>query len=79
MVRANEGDTGGQDGRTMRVLKRTIMLTVILLACAGVYSALRNLPISSGCSFYSECPDDPAKAEAPSVAAVGSPSESVAP
>lgn len=64
---------------TMKVLKRTIMFTVILLACAGVYSALRNLPISSGCSFYSECPDDPVKTDTPSVAAVGSASESVAP
>ena len=30
---------------------------VIALACAGVYSALRNLPVASGCGFYGECPE----------------------
>jgi hypothetical protein len=27
------------------------------LALAGAYDALRNLPVRSGCNFYSECPD----------------------
>ena len=45
----------------MSLFKRTVMFTVILLACAGVYSAVRNMPVLSGCSFYSECPDDEAK------------------
>lgn len=27
------------------------------LALAGAYDALRNLPVLSGCNFYSECPD----------------------
>ena len=40
----------------MRAVKRTVMFTVILLACAGVYGALRNLPVVSGCAFYGECP-----------------------
>ena len=42
----------------MGLFKRTVMFTVILLACAGVYSALRNMPVLSGCCFYSDCPDD---------------------
>jgi hypothetical protein len=45
----------------MSLFKRTVMFTVILLACAGVYSAVRNMPVLSGCSFYSDCPDDEAK------------------
>jgi hypothetical protein len=40
----------------MRSVKRTVMFTVILLACAGVYGALRNLPVVSGCAFYGVCP-----------------------
>lgn len=43
----------------MKSVKRTVMFTVIVLACAGVYGALRNLPIISGCAFYGECPQDP--------------------
>ena len=27
------------------------------LALAGAYDALRNLPVLSGCNFYSDCPD----------------------
>lgn len=42
----------------MSLFKRTVMFTVILLACAGVYSALRNMPVLSGCGFYSDCPSD---------------------
>ncbi|MDY6946102.1 MAG: hypothetical protein SXG53_10310 [Pseudomonadota bacterium] len=30
------------------------------LALAGAYDALRNLPVLSGCNFYSECPDNSA-------------------
>jgi hypothetical protein len=41
----------------MRSVKRTVLFAVILLACAGVYAALRNLPVISGCAFYGECPD----------------------
>lgn len=26
------------------------------LALAGAYGALRNLPVLSGCNFYSDCP-----------------------
>ncbi len=54
----------------MKVLKRAVMFTVILLACAGVYSALTNMPVLSGCTFYGECPDDAAKEELPSVASM---------
>jgi len=28
------------------------------LALAGAYDALLNLPVLSGCNFYSECPDN---------------------
>lgn len=34
------------------------------LALAGAYDALRNLPVLSGCNFYSQCPDDSATATA---------------
>ena len=49
----------------MGVFKRTVMFTVVLLACAGVYSALRNMPVLTGCSFYGQCADNAAKAESP--------------
>lgn len=48
----------------MGLFKRTVMFTVILLACAGVYSALRNMPVLSGCGFYSDCPDEPGELHA---------------
>ena len=32
------------------------------LALAGAYDALRNLPVLSGCNFYSECPDNSSSA-----------------
>jgi hypothetical protein len=53
----------------MRVLfRRVVMFAVTLLACAGVYTALRNMPVLSGCGFYAECPADGASAELPAVA-----------
>jgi hypothetical protein len=54
----------------MSVFKRAVMFTVVLLACAGVYSALRNMPVLSGCSFYSDCPDDASKVELPAIASM---------
>jgi hypothetical protein len=55
------------------------MFTVILLACAGVYSAVRNMPVLSGCGFYGDCPDDAAKTELPAVASMDTSGGSVAP
>lgn len=40
----------------MKVLKKAVIGTVAVLAGVGVYSAVINLPIVSGCSFYSDCP-----------------------
>jgi hypothetical protein len=51
-------------------VKRAVMLTVILLACAGVYSAVTNMPVLSGCTFYGECPADAAKNEVPAIASM---------
>lgn len=45
----------------MRVFRRMVMFAVTLLACAGVYTALRNMPVLSGCGFYAECPEDAAR------------------
>jgi hypothetical protein len=53
----------------IKVVKRAVMFTVILLACAGVYSAVTNLPVLSGCTFYGECPNDAATDELPAIAA----------
>ena len=52
----------------MRVFRRMVMFAVTLLACAGVYTALRNMPVLSGCGFYAQCPDDTAQTELPTVA-----------
>jgi hypothetical protein len=54
----------------MSLFKRTVMFTVILLACAGVYSALRNMPVLSGCGFYSNCPAQEKPDELRAVAAI---------
>ena len=51
----------------MNVFKRMVMFSVILLACAGVYSAVRNMPVLSGCGFYGDCPDE-AVIELPAIA-----------
>ena len=51
----------------MKAFRRMVLVAVTLLACAGVYSALRNMPVLSGCNFYAECPDA-TKAELPTVA-----------
>jgi hypothetical protein len=40
----------------MKSIKRMVMISVIVLACAGIYGAFRNLPIVSGCAFYGDCP-----------------------
>ena len=62
----------------MSLFKRTVMFTVILLACAGVYSALRNMPVLSGCGFYSDCPDTQANEanEMHAIASMDTPGES---
>jgi hypothetical protein len=62
----------------MKVFRCTVMFAVILLACAGVYSAVRNLPVLSGCNFYGECPQEAAGSELPTVAMEAS-SEPAAP
>lgn len=41
----------------MKPFKRVVITMVAALACAGVYSALRNLPVASGCGFYGDCPE----------------------
>lgn len=41
----------------MKVFKKAVVAMVVMLACVGVYSALRNLPVVSGCGFYGECPE----------------------
>ena len=41
------------------VTRRKLALYLLgALALAGAYDALRNLPVLSGCNFYSECPDN---------------------
>jgi hypothetical protein len=49
----------------MKAFKKVVVAMVIALACAGVYSALRNLPVASGCGFYGDCPET-AESEHPS-------------
>lgn len=41
----------------MKPFKRVVIAAVAALACAGVYGALRNLPVASGCGFYGHCPE----------------------
>ena len=41
--------------------KRLALYLLAALVLAGVYDALRNLPVLSGCNFYSDCPKDGAE------------------
>lgn len=36
-------------------LKQAILAATGLLVAAGIYDAIYNLPIVSGCAFYGEC------------------------
>lgn len=41
------------------VSRRKLALYLLAaLALAGAYDALRNLPVLSGCNFYSDCPEN---------------------
>lgn len=46
--------------RTFIMVSRRKLALYLLaaLALAGAYDALRNLPVLSGCNFYSDCPDN---------------------
>lgn len=39
----------------MPVYKKLIALGIVGLVFVGVFDALANLPVVSGCSFYGEC------------------------
>jgi hypothetical protein len=39
-------------------LRKLALYFFAALALAGAYDAMRNLPVLSGCNFYSECPDN---------------------
>lgn len=41
----------------MLTRRKLALYFLAALALAGAYDALRNLPVLSGCNFYSECPD----------------------
>lgn len=36
--------------------KKLALFLLAALVLAGAYDALRNLPVLSGCNFYSDCP-----------------------
>lgn len=38
--------------------KKVTLYFLAALALAGAYGALRNLPVLSGCNFYSDCPSN---------------------
>lgn len=42
----------------MLTRRRLALYFLAALTLAGAYDALRNLPVLSGCNFYSDCPDD---------------------
>lgn len=41
----------------MLTLRKIALYFFGALALAGAYDAMRNLPVLSGCNFYSDCPD----------------------
>lgn len=46
------------EGWNMLTRRKLALYFLSALALAGAYDALRNLPVLSGCNFYSECPDN---------------------
>jgi hypothetical protein len=62
----------------MKFCKRIVMAMVIAVACAGVYGALRNLPVVSGCGFYGDCPET-AEVEQAATSLAASPISDAAP
>ena len=46
----------------MLTRRKLALYFLAALALAGAYDALRNLPVLSGCNFYSECPDNSSSA-----------------
>jgi hypothetical protein len=62
----------------MKLLKRIVIVMVAAVACAGVYGALRNLPVVSGCGFYGDCPES-ADLEQPATSLAASPAAAPAP
>ena len=45
----------------MAIRKKLALFLLAALVLAGAYDALRNLPVLSGCNFYSECPGNSGK------------------
>lgn len=41
--------------------KKIALYLLAALVVAGAYDALRNLPVLSGCNFYSDCPTNDGK------------------
>ncbi|TCN20609.1 hypothetical protein [Sinorhizobium americanum] len=39
----------------MPLYKKLVALGIVALAFVGVFDALTNLPVVSGCTFYGEC------------------------
>lgn len=37
-------------------MRRLIVLCIAMLGLVGLYDAVRNLPVVSGCGFYGDCP-----------------------
>ncbi len=40
-------------------MKRLIVLCIAVLGLAGIYGAINNLPVISGCAYYANCPGGP--------------------
>lgn len=45
----------------MAIRKKVALFLLAALVVAGAYDALRNLPVLSGCNFYSDCPTSDAQ------------------
>ena len=49
---------GFKGTKSMLTRRKLALYFLAALALAGAYDAMRNLPVLSGCNFYSECPDN---------------------
>jgi hypothetical protein len=49
-------DLNSATGVVVGKRRQLVLLLFGALALAGLYEAVRNLPVMTGCSFYAECP-----------------------
>jgi hypothetical protein len=62
------GRSIAQGGTDVTSHRRIVMIVLALIIGAGMWSAIHNLPVLTGCEFYGECPQSQVDTVTPHVA-----------